>query len=50
MNNGSVNNCKLKINVFIMPEYYIFSNTLLQIIYFKQIMGKDWLNFGLPTI
>ncbi|MBP2280920.1 hypothetical protein RCH20_001822 [Psychrobacter sp. PL15] len=44
MNNGSVNNCKLKINAFIMPEYYYYSNTLLQIINFQSITGKGWLN------
>ena len=39
MNNNVVNNdkknVKLKINAFIMPEYYYFSNSLLQIINYR---------------
>ena len=37
----SVNNCKLKISAFIMPEYNYFSNSLLQIISFLSRIGKD---------
>ena len=46
----SVNNCKLKINVFIMPELYYISNRLLQIILFAKRTCKDCLYYPKPTI
>ena len=42
-NVSSVNNCKLKINSFIMPELYYISNRLLQIIHFAHRTSKDCL-------
>jgi len=33
-----------------MPEYYYFSNTLLQIISFLPRISKDWLHFAAAAL